>query len=208
MSEFDDVSSRSWLARTNLVIAPGARTILILEQPQHIQQILRASFKIGTMKMICDKRYSPLAGDGLDIIAANSLVEASDKLGFGGEGDISDRLLHGDMKYLWLLRDYVNSIFCVDVGITDPLQCMHRISADRNLIKKTASTIVRQHFRDVLNAGPVEIKNVILKGKYIYPEITKVSALLFCMFGYTTLTLCRESMIRHNHSVIPLLKAF
>lgn len=106
-SEESDDSEPEWLPRTNIVITPGSRSIGLQAQLQPIKDVLCSSFRIGTRKMISDDQYSPLADDGLDVIAADALIDAADDLGYGGGGNISDRLEHSS-EYSRPLRDYVS----------------------------------------------------------------------------------------------------
>lgn len=205
-SDGDD-SEPEWLARTNVILTPGSRTIGLQAQSSPMKAVLRSSFKIGTRKMISETRYSPLADDGLDVIAANALVDAADELGYGGEGDISDRLVHDNLEYSQPLRDYVSLFHRFLVSrLTNIQQCVHRISTDRNLIKKTASAIVARQFSGVLNAGPLQIQDMINQNLYIFPK-TNV-----CELHCTNLTsdffLYRECTTNRNHSAIPRSNSF
>ncbi|KAH9924054.1 uncharacterized protein B0H18DRAFT_1120129 [Fomitopsis serialis] len=123
----DTVKTIKWLSRTDIEIIRRKHSVKIDIKPQSavIIQLIHFSYGFGDQMVVFGREedrqlktaadfsdvnsmLTPLEKDGLDRMAYEALVQAADGLGYGGHGDIAQRLEIGsDEDYAKPLRAYL-----------------------------------------------------------------------------------------------------
>ncbi|KAH9914261.1 uncharacterized protein B0H18DRAFT_1125738 [Fomitopsis serialis] len=163
-----------WMPRTCIVINCKSRSVTMDIKPQSalMEQVIHNSYTVGDRMMAfgfedpvdyasfddLQEMTNPMDKAGLEDIALEALISASDKLGYTGQGDVSERLEKGSYSdYVKPLTAYVS----------------HRLGLFRTAIKRAVTPSVEHAYQSMSQtAGNHDVPGgdaLLQNMNYIYP---------------------------------------